>query len=304
MSQPVWIQVKELHELARGLAVNDRIHPGPPLVSTESPQRSHYDCGGASMGGIATSKTYVFVVEERAPGPRQGCIAYAAPCTALSAELAEALSAALHAMGGFDVGVLLRDALQRGDDLVKRAGAADALLSATLLPTLIRHGFGAPILLAASDVLQSTEGLARTLTLAAARLACDAAMVENSTLVTAMGCNGSTFGIRVSGIHDRWFEAPWSHDASDGAGMLLLGLGAFAAPLGANIAAQANEITIARHDTYAMFGPEMLGVPIGMDVRRIVATGVLPPVTEACEPAPWACFAAAIEAFAQERGIR
>ena len=47
------------------------------------------------------------------------------------------------------------------------------------------------------------------LAMAAAKAACDAAHGEpGASLVTAMARNGTEFGIRVSGLGDRWFTAP------------------------------------------------------------------------------------------------
>ena len=86
--------------------------------------------------------------------------------------------------------------------------------------------------------------------------ACKAAMdpahgIAGSSVVTTMARNGTEFGIRVSGLGDRWFTGPaqvprglyfaglpWIHNAKPG---LLFGVGEDAAFIAAHIEARNNE---------------------------------------------------------------
>src|SRR5690606_18556604 len=59
------------------------------------------------------------------------------------------------------------------------------------------------------DFIISNEQFFLNLAMAAAKATMDPVHgIPNCTLVTAMSRNGTSFGIRVSGLGDTWFEAP------------------------------------------------------------------------------------------------
>ena len=143
--------------------------------------------------------------------------------------------------------------------------------------------------------------------MAACKAMTDAAHnVEGSTLVSTMARNGTDFGIRVSGLGDRWFTAPaevpqglWfpgftaadaNPDIGDSAITETAGIGGFAmatAPAivtfvgstpkdAMNATLEMYEITIAEHKHFTMPVLDFRGTPTGIDIRKVVEKGVLP----------------------------
>ncbi len=132
--------------------------------------------------------------------------------------------------------------------------------------------------------------------------------IEGSTLVTAMARNGTDFGIRVSGLGDRWFTAPvaqpdglyfpgyTSEDASGDIGDSTItettGIGAFAmaaAPAivtfisgtpqdALNATLEMYEITVAEHSAFTIPSLDFRGSPVGIDIRKVVELGIVPRV--------------------------
>jgi hypothetical protein len=163
-----------------------------------------------------------------------------------------------------------------------------------------------------------------------------------------MARNGTDFGIRVAGLGDRWFTAPvnlprglyfpgyaeadGNPDMGDSAIVETIGLGAFAmaaAPavarfLGAGGAAEAfatteemREICLGGHPHFRVPALDDLGTPAGIDVRRVVETGIAPLINTGIAGrvpgtgqigagvvrAPLACFEAALDALGAARGV-
>ena len=132
--------------------------------------------------------------------------------------------------------------------------------------------------------------------------------VEGSTIVTVMARNGTDFGIRVSGLGDRWFTAPvavpqglyfpgfTAEDASGDIGDSTItetaGIGGFAmasAPAivtfvsgtpqdALNATLEMYEITFAEHKTFTMPPLDFRGTPTGVDIRKVVEKGITPRV--------------------------
>jgi hypothetical protein len=225
--------------------------------------------------------------------------------------LGPALGVAVRALhDGIDVQALIAQALQMGDECHNRNRAASALLIRTLAP-----------IVAGLDVLTSRDRSAilafaagnehffLNVGMAACKAALDAAHgVPFSSLVTAMARNGTEFGIRVSGLGERWFTGPASipeglyfagarvddanPDIGDSAITETAGLGGFAmaaAPAivqfvgGTPEAALAHtrrmyEITLAESSAYTIPILGFRGTPTGIDTRLVVQTGILPQI--------------------------
>jgi hypothetical protein len=138
---------------------------------------------------------------------------------------------------------------------------------------------------------------------------CDAAHgIEGSTLVSAMARNGTDFGIRISGLGDRWFTAPsqvptglyfpgyGADDANPDIGDSTItetaGIGGFAmaaAPAivtfvggkprdAINATLEMYEITAAEHRYFSIPALDFRGTPTGIDLRKVVETGITPRV--------------------------
>jgi len=143
--------------------------------------------------------------------------------------------------------------------------------------------------------------------MAACKAMCDAAHgVEGSTIVSTMARNGTDFGIRVSGLGDRWFTAPSqvpdglyfpgfsladaNRDIGDSTITETAGIGGFAmaaAPAivtfvsgkpsdAINTTMEMYEITFTEHKTFTIPALDFRGTPTGIDLRKVVEMGITP----------------------------
>jgi hypothetical protein len=214
--------------------------------------------------------------------------------TTLGPDLAAALTA-----GPIDLSAINQRALQMGDELHNRHRAATSLLFRELalrdLPT------------ASLRFIDGNDYFYLNLAMAAAKAACEAAAgVPGSSLVVTMARNGTEFGVRVSGDPARWFTAPSAvpvglflgtytqddanPDIGDSAITETYGLGGFAmaaAPAIASVVGgtartaldatrEMYEITLEEHPLHQVPALDFRGTPTGIDVRRVVETGIRP----------------------------
>ena len=223
--------------------------------------------------------------------------------------LGPVLADALAASEGLDVRALTAEAMHMGDEGHNRNKAGSLLYLKQLAPRIAK---------VAKDPSQEEEIL-RFLgdnalsvlnpVMAACKAMADAAHgVEGSTLVTAMARNGTDFGIRVSGLGDRWFTAPAqipvglyfpgfsSEDANADIGDSTItetaGIGGFAmaaAPAivtfvsgtpqdALNATLEMYEITVAEHKHFTIPPLDFRGTPTGIDLRKVVELGITPRV--------------------------
>jgi hypothetical protein len=221
--------------------------------------------------------------------------------TWLQQVLFPSVQAALAIVGPLELRPLMARALQMGDELHNRNAAATALFSRALVPGLVRSGLPTATVTSVLDHLAANDHLFLNLSMAACKLAADAARgIQGSTLCTAMARNGTEFGIQLSGLPGRWFTAPApvvdglffaGYGAADGARDLgdsaiteTVGLGGMslaAAPaivrfVGGS-AASALEgtrrmyaICHGEHPELGIPGLDFRGAPTGIDARLVV----------------------------------
>jgi hypothetical protein len=222
-------------------------------------------------------------------------------------ELGPALDGAIRAIGGIDVRAVMAEALRRGDELHNRNAAATSMLAERLAPGFARAGVEADLQERIFRLLGENPQFFVAVSLAATRLALDAADgIEGSSLLTAVGANGRQCGIKVAGLGERWFVAPAEmpegvflegfgpEDAGPGCGDSLLveccGLGAAVLPaapalwplVGADeararaIFEDTGKIALGEHPHYRIPVLGDRGAPTGIDVLRVVETGIRP----------------------------
>jgi hypothetical protein len=222
-------------------------------------------------------------------------------------ELGPALDAAIRALGGIDLVPLMAEALRRGDELHNRNAAATSMLAERFALGFARTGVRADLQVRAFELMAANPQFFVPCSLAVSRLALMAAEgVAGSGLVTACGANGTDCGIQVAGLPGRWFTAPAEvpegvllegfvpGDAGPGCGDSLLvecfGLGASVLPaapalwavLGADeararqIADDTRRIALGEHPALRVPALGDRGVPVGVDARRVVETGIRP----------------------------
>jgi hypothetical protein len=223
--------------------------------------------------------------------------------------MAPVLADAIEASDGIDIRALLAEALHMGDEGHNRNKAGSILFTTRLAPFITR---AAPSPEIAAKILQALGDNALSVlnpVMAACKGMADAAHgVEGSTIVSTMARNGTDFGIRVSGLGDRWFTAPvatpdglyfpgfTAEDASGDIGDSVItetaGIGGFAmasAPAivtfvsgtpkdAINATLEMYEICYTEHKYFSIPPLEFRGTPTGIDIRKVVETGITPRV--------------------------
>lgn len=264
--------------------------------------------------------------------------------------LAPALKELVHHRGGVNLNVLIAQALQMGDELHMRNGSSTAIFLKSIMSDLVEvvedHGKLKEI---TNFLTTNNEQFFLNLAMSACKAAADAAHgIADSTIVTAMARNGVEIGIRVSGLGDEWFTAPAAEvkglyfsgftkedanpDIGDSAIMETAGLGGFAmaaAPaivqlLGAGgfqdavmYTTEMYEICAAESQQYTIASFDFRGTPTGIDIRKVVETGITPAINTAIASreagvgmigagvsrAPLEMFEKALLAYADKLGV-
>jgi hypothetical protein len=262
-------------------------------------------------------------------------------------ELAPLLKAALQAAGGIDLMALVAQAVQMGDELHNRNKASNPLLITQLAPHLVAIGERDKVI-EALKFIDNAGHFILNMVMAGCKGILDAGSgIPDSTIVTTIARNGYETGIRVSGLGDRWFTAPAPQikgvffpgygpedanpDMGDSAITETLGLGSLAmagAPavvqyvggtpqFAVETTMNMYEITVTEHKTFKMPTLNFRGTPLGIDIRKVVKTGITPVINTgiSCKrpgvgqigagltAVPMLCFEKAIEAFAAQRGV-
>jgi hypothetical protein len=285
----------------------------------------HHHQAVGPMAGVTSPSMSVYVLEDRTHGRRSysnlnegygKVLRYGAYSDEVLSRLrwmeevmGPVLAAALELSGGIDIRALLAEALHMGDEGHNRNKAGSVLYTVRLAPHVAK---AAPSPAVAAEVLKFLGDNALSVlnpVMAACKAMADAAHgVEGSTVVSTMARNGTDFGIRVSGLEDRWFTAPvavpkglyfpgfTAEDASGDIGDSVItetaGIGGFAmasAPAivtfvsgtpkdAINATLEMYEITVAEHKYFSIPSLGFRGTPTGIDVRKVVEKGITPRV--------------------------
>ena len=223
--------------------------------------------------------------------------------------LAPALDAALVAQGGVNLKNIVAQSLAMGDEMHQRNVAASLNFYKAICGELASAIATLPEAAAIVEfVAKKNEQFFLNLAMATSKAVMDPARnIPYSTVVTAMSRNGVNFGINVSGLGDLWFTAPClkpnalyfpgyseedaNPDMGDSAIVECYGIGGFAmgsAPavtrfVGGGGLADALQYTenmagicVGRNADLPMPNMDFAGVPTGIDIRKVVASGILP----------------------------
>lgn len=215
---------------------------------------------------------------------------------------------------GINLKVIISQSLNMGDELHMRNAASTNLFLKTIVSGLAEVCEDIAVLRQCLGFMTSNnDQFFLNFAMAANKAAADAAHgIPYSTLVTAMARNGVNIGIRVSSLGDRWFVAPAAEveglyfsgftaadankDIGDSAIMETGGVGGFAiaaAPaivrfLGAgtyrdalNFTNDMYEIAYSESEQYTIPNLDYRGTPTGIDISKIVATGICPIINTA-----------------------
>jgi len=262
-------------------------------------------------------------------------------------ELAPVLRDVIRASGGIALKPLIGRALRMGDELHSRNTAATTLFARELTPHFIGYAVreSQQAALTALRFLFASDYSFLRLSMAAAKAMADASRdVPASSMVTAMTISCRNFAIRVSGLGDEWFTGPlpdvscklfdgFTDDDVEWIGgeshiTETVGLGGFAQAAAFGLQAYQGgsaaemvrlnslmyDITVAEHPDFKIPYFGFRGTPVGIDVFKVMRTGVTPVIDGGLAGknggqigagilrAPLACFAAAEQAYEKTYG--
>ena len=261
----------------------------------------------------------------------------------LQAVAGPVLGEAVRLAGGVPLKPLMVRALHMGDELHSRNTAATLLFTRELFPALLELGMEQPDDVRKTlEYLRSSDYFFLRLSMASSKATADAAHgVDGASVVSTMTFNCREFAVRVSGLGDTWFTAPlepveaklfegFTEDDIEfmgGESVIneTVGLGGFAQAAAFPLQeyqggspermAERNlamyDITVGEHPDFKIPYFGYRGVPTGIDVHRVVDTGVVPvmdigvagkgggQIGAGVLSAPLACFEAAVEEYAR-----
>ncbi|HLS25515.1 MAG TPA: DUF1116 domain-containing protein [Beutenbergiaceae bacterium] len=257
------------------------------------------------------------------------------------------LQTAARATGTVDIMAIIAQMVQMGDEGHNRNRAGTLMLMRDLLPAMVESDAPSSDVADAVRFIGGNDHFFLNLGMPACKLLTSAgADIPGSTVVTVMARNGTDFGIQTSGTGDQWFTGPANTpdglflgdfgpedanpDIGDSAITETAGIGGFVmATAPAIVRFVGGEVPDALEATRLMyqittgensrFGVPILsfrGAPTGIDVAKVIETGVLPQINTGMAGAkagvgqvgaglvnpPQECFTAAIAALA-ERSI-
>lgn len=323
----------------------------------------HHHNAVGPMAGVVTSRMPVWILENTAYGNRAYCtfneglgkvLRYGAFSQEvlerlrwIETELAPVMKKVLELHGPIDMKTVIAQALQMGDEGHNRNRAGTSLIIRELAPWLVRLDEPAEKISKVLAFLNANDHFFLNLSMPACKCVLDAAKdIEGCSLIVAMARNGTDFGIRISGLGDRWFTGPApivdglylpGYTAADAAPDIgdstiteTAGIGGFcmaAAPAivqfvggtpqdAIQFTTRMYEITVAENSGYQIPALNFRGSPTGIDVCKVVETGILPVVNTGIahkEPGvgmvgaglvkpPENCFRDAVAAFADMYG--
>jgi hypothetical protein len=221
--------------------------------------------------------------------------------------MAPVLADAIEASDGMDIRALIAEAMHMGDEGHNRNKAGSLLYTKNLAPYVVKVAKDADT---ASEILRFLGDNALSVlnpVMATCKAMADVAHgIEGCTIVSAMARNGTDFGMRVSGLGDRWFTAPappveglWfpgfsAEDANPDLGDSTItetaGIGGFAMAAAPAIVSfvggspkdalsatlEMYEICYAEHKYFTIPPLDFRGTPTGIDIRKVVEKGITP----------------------------
>lgn len=262
----------------------------------------------------------------------------------LARDFAPVFAKGLAEAGGIGLKNIVARGLTMGDEMHQRNVACTSLIVRELGPALARGARDVERLAEVLAFMGGNDQFFLNIAMVMGKSIMDPVRdIPFCSVVTAMCRNGTDFGVRVSGTGDEWFVAPVemprglyfpgfseadaNPDMGDSTIVETIGLGGFAmaaAPavagfVGAGRASDAlaftrtmEEITTGQNPEWTIPALDFAGVPIGIDVRKVVATGIAPTINTGIahrEPgvgqvgagvvnAPAACFEQAVTSLA------
>jgi len=305
-------------EEAQALAAQGRVRFDP----------CHHHRTVGPMAGLVTPSMPVWIVEDRgggAEGKRTYCtlneglgkvLRFGAfgeevirRLRFMAETVAPVLAETLAVRGPVDLGHLMAQALQMGDEGHNRNRAGTSLLFRELAPAMARTGRPSDQIAEVLSFLHANDHTFLNLTMPMAKCMTSAAEgIPFSSMLTVMARNGTDFGIQLASMPGRWFTGPAqlvrglyfpgygdgdaNPDLGDSAITETAGLGAFsmaAAPAIVQFVGgtaqdalatsrRMGRITLGRNPGFAIPSLGFQGAPTGIDLRRVLELNLLPTI--------------------------
>jgi hypothetical protein len=210
---------------------------------------------------------------------------------------------------GIDIKSLIAQALHMGDECHNRNRAATSLFLRAIGPALARTNKDNEVLAKVIEFIDRNDHFFLNLSMPAGKAMLEPAEgVEGSTIVTVMARNGTDFGMRLASMPERWFTAPagkvqglyfpqyTEKDANPDIGDSTItetagygGMAMAAAPAitqfvggtpqsASKATLEMYEITFGEHENLTIPALNFRGTPLGIDVRKVMETGILPQI--------------------------
>ena len=266
----------------------------------------------------------------------------------MSDVIGPAITRMLEEAGGMALKRIMVRGVEMGDELHSRQDACGLILTNELAKMIFdTKSMNGDEKRQVMDLIFGTVRFFHPLGMASAMSGLEAARhVPYSTVVTAMEGNGVTYGIKVAGLGNQWFTAPaprlegeyvaadikvedvlpWIGDSCMLEACGLGGSAAAAAPAvmrsqglswmdGIERSRLTEEITLARHESYLVPALDYQGTPLGIDIRKVLRTGIEPVIHggiisksgkrlgAGVAHVPMKCFEGAIEGYAERYGL-
>jgi len=221
--------------------------------------------------------------------------------------LGPALARTIRATGGLEVKPITAQALQMGDELHNRNKAATSLFFREIAAYLVETGTSIEETASVLRYIHGNDFFYLNISMAACKAVTLAAHgIPFSSVVTTMARNGTDFGIRVSGLGERWFVGPSQKvkglyfsgyseedanpDIGDSTISETAGIGAFAMATAPAIVQfiggtpadalqytlEMYDITVTEDNQYQLPPLNFRGTPTGIDIRQVVRQNLLP----------------------------
>jgi hypothetical protein len=209
--------------------------------------------------------------------------------------------------GGIDLRAMISQALHMGDECHNRNRAGTSLFLRAITPALLRTCPDRERAAQVFEFIERNDHFFLNLSMAAGKAMLEPAEgIAGATVLTVMARNGTDFGIRLASMPQRWFVAPAgmveglylpgfsaadaNPDIGDSTVTETAGYGGFAmagAPAIArfvggtpqdalNATLEMYEICFAEHEHFTIPALNFRGTPLGIDVRKVAETGILP----------------------------
>jgi hypothetical protein len=223
--------------------------------------------------------------------------------------LGPALQSATRARGPVDIGSIIAQMIQMGDEGHNRNRAGTLMVLKEWLPDLITSGLATADLAEVVRFVSGNDHFSLNLVMPACKLVTVAANgIPGSTVVTTMARNGTDFGIQVSSTGEEWFTGPAqiadglylgnygpddaNPDIGDSAITETAGIGGFAmatAPaivrfVGGSVSdalattRRMYDLCVGENPAWAIPIMDFRGTPTGIDVTSVLRTGRLPQI--------------------------